>query len=346
MKRQMVGQSVMGMLILGCLAGSAGPVQAQEAFQKAIRVASPSVVSIVSVARGLFTQERQVLVGSGVVLADDGYVVTCASTLGESPRPTVMLGDGSMIPARVVSTDAKADLAMLRVKRDGLHPIAVSAGKLPGVGQWVVIIGNPFGLARTRTDPLSASVGVVSAVRPVHAQGFGYTDPVILTDVTLNPGSSGGAVVDLEGRLLGISSCVLTSKSTNTELSFAVPVSAAMKLLEEARLAETRKTEPVPTPPKMPEGGYLGAYILDESTGTKGGYIQKVVPDSPADKAGLAEGDLVTAVNGTRISSGRELVQQLDRLGVGSRVEFTVLRNKTELKISTTLTAAPRPVLK
>jgi S1-C subfamily serine protease len=342
----MVGKLVMGMLVPAYLAGLAGSLEAQEAFQKAIRVASPSVVSIVSVGRGLFTQERQVLVASGVVLAEDGYVVTCGSRLGASPRLSVMLGDGSMTPARVVSTDGKADLAMLRVKRDGLHPIAVAGDRLPGVGQWLVIIGNPFGLARTRTDPLSASVGVVSAVRPVHEQGFDYTDPVILTDVTLNPGSSGGAMVDLEGRLVGISSPVLTSKSTNTELSFAVPASVAMKLLREARLAEGRKPEPVPTPPKTPEGGYLGAYILDENTGTKGGYIQKVVPDSPADKAGLAEGDLVTAINGTRVSNGHELVQHLDRLGVGARVELTVLRNKAELKVGTTLTAVPRPVLK
>ncbi|GAH86875.1 unnamed protein product, partial [marine sediment metagenome] len=191
MKTRPSRQLARRVMVTAFLLAVAVPVQGQEAFRKAIRTALPSVVKIASGRRSLFRRRTEFMAASGVVVSADGYIVSCASVLGKSRRVTVTLPDGSKTSARIVRTDASADLVILRVSRKGLRPITMHTAGLPGVGQWVVTIGNPFGLARTRTDSLSASVGVVSAVRPVTARDFTYTDPVVLTDIAVNPGGSG-----------------------------------------------------------------------------------------------------------------------------------------------------------
>ena len=327
-------------LLISALAVAA-PAWSENAFRKAIRTASPSVVKIVSNLPASFGGGRGFPYGSGVVLHSDGYIVTTGRpTAGVALRLNVVLPDGSRHAAKVVKTDAGSGLTLLKAACTGLRPITLRLDQPPRAGQWVVTIGNPFGLSRTRTDPLSASVGVISAFRKLSAKGFSYPKPVILTDVTLNPGGQGGAMVDLEGRLVGVCGRVLTSTRTNTQLSYAVPAADAAAML--ADVLKPRAPRPVPEEDR----GYLGAYILDEGTGTKGAYIDKVVPGSPAGKAGLAAGDLVVAIDGKGISNGRELVTQLDGLSVGARVEMTVSRDKAEMKITVTLGRVPRPVLK
>lgn len=329
----------LGAVLAGLLLLPAAPARGDNAFQKAIRLALPSVVRIETETRSIFTRRLRGMVASGVVLTSDGYIVTCASVLGRSPRLSVHLSSGDKLPARIVRTDAKADLALLKVDRTGLAAIRFRTGEPPNVGHWVIAIGNPFGLAQTRTDPLSASIGVVSALRPIKARTFSYDDPVILTDISINPGASGGAVVDLEGRLVGVAGRVVTSSRTNTELSFAVPASVVKDLLNKAR-------EAAPPPETNGRTGYLGAYILDETESTKGAWIQRVVPGSPADKAGLSETDLVTALDGVAVTNGRRLIEQLEQKAVGTRIEMTVLRDKAEVKITVTLGRPARAVLK
>ncbi len=347
MKNRLCTQFAVG-LVISALAAPAAPVWAENPFQKAVRVASPSVVKIVTSTRTLFTAGREIPYGSGVIVHRDGYIVTAASRFSATSRLSVVLPDGSKHAARRVKTDVKSRLVILKIKSTGLRSIEIHRDGPPRVGQWVIAIGNPFGLARARTDLLSASVGVVSAFRKLEARRFDYDGPLILTDITLNPGGQGGAMVNLGGRLLGICGRTVTSTRTNTQLSYAVPASEVVKLLDEVLEAERRGGTPAPTPKPPADGrrGYLGAYILDDAVGTKGAYIDKVVPDSPADKAGLAVGDLVTAVGGKRVSNGRELIKQLDRLTVGARVELTVTREKAKLKIIVTLGKTPRPVLK
>lgn len=345
MKNRLCGPFVLGLLISGV---TAAPVCAENRFQKVVRGASPSVVKVVTRTRTLFTARREIPYGSGVIVHRDGYVVTMAPRFSGGFPLSVVLPDGSKHTAQRVRADVKSGLVMLKIKRTGLEPIEVHREGPPRVGQWVLTIGNPFGLARARTDALSASVGVVSAFRRLEARGFQYDRPVVLTDITLNPGGEGSAMVNLEGRLLGICGRTVTSTRTNTQLSYAVPASEVVKLLDEVLEAERRGAVPPPTPrpPADLKRGYVGAYILDDAVGTKGAYIDKVVPGSPADKAGLRTGDLVIALDGNGISNGRELIERLDRLTVGARVELTLRREKGELKITVTLGETPRPVLK
>ena len=314
---------------------------AQSRFTRTIQAASPSVVKIASSTRSLLGGRSRRTTNSGVIVTADGYIVTCSSTLGTSKTPEVTLQDGSTVTARIVKRNSTVDLALLKIDRTRLKAIPLNAGDLPRVGQWVVTIGNPFALARTKTDALSASVGVVSAVKRVRGARFRYTGPVIITDIIINPGASGGAMIDLEGRLIGVCGPLLLSSRSNTQLSFAIPVSAVRELLDDAC-----GVTPSAAAPGDPDRGYLGAYILDDPEGKQGAYIQKVVPGSPADAAGLREGDLVTAINHTKTPNGRRLIQALDALKSGDSARLVVRRNKVQTTLTAKLGRVSRPVLK
>ncbi len=337
---------------------SAAP-EATNPFADAIRTASPSVVKVTAATRSLAMGTVQVSIASGVVLSSDGLIATSLSALGQSKRPTVMLADGSQVVAAIVATDPKMDIAILKITAPGLRALEFSTST-PRVGQWVIGIGNPFGLSQTRTDPLSVTVGVISAIHPIQAADYSYGGPLIVSDVIINPGANGGALVDLDGRLVGLCIKEIRSKATNTELSVAVPAGDLSPLLDMARKtspapAETEiaparppdnTTAPLPVPARPTPSGYLGAYIIDDAKATTGAYVEHVVPGSPAADAGLKEGDVVTTFNGKQVPNGRQLLQQLDPLVVGARVEMTVLRDKKEVKIAATLTRTPRSVLK
>jgi serine protease Do len=337
---------------------------AQNDFSKAVELASPAVVKVYVTPPTVFAGGRQVYVASGVILSPDGYVVTAASSLGNARDFSVQLSDGTRHSAAMAKLDRAADLAFLKIAGRDLPTIARSDAP-PRVGQWVVTVGNPFGLSRGRTDPMSASVGVVSSVRKLDAVGYSFARPVIVTDVLMNLGGAGSAMLDADGKLLGICGRTLTSKRTNTEISFAVPVSAVDELLARIKAPATTPTPapvpvpvpvPVPTPQPVPapqptpgtsaEPGYLGAFILDDDQAIKGAYIQRVVPGSPADRAGLAKDDVVVEINGAAVINGRHLIAALDDLKVGDAVTLTVIREDARVKLIATLGRVPRPVLK
>lgn len=357
--------NILAILLCAALVAAAGALHAANPFQLAIRESSPSVVKVSVMARTTMTRTTLAMVASGVFLSDDGFLATSASAIGQARRAVVTLPDGTQVMADVLKTDVKLDLAILKAASPG-HAIQVSP-TTPFTGQWVVAIGNPFGLSQSRTDALSASVGVVSGVQAVEAADYSYAGPVILSDIIVNPGSSGGALVDLAGKLVGVCGRVITEKKTNSQISFAVPVAQVMALLVEARKAAPLLPTPAPTPTPVPtptptpapaptptpapalkphDSGYLGAYIIDDALGTRGAYIERIVPGSPAEDAGLQDGDIITAVNGKTVANGAQFLAATDSLGVGARVDLTVLRDKDEIRISVTLSKAPKSVLK
>jgi serine protease Do len=335
-------------VLLACILSPAmaASLHPENAFRKAIDAASPSVVRISASTRTVSGVWVNVPCASGVVLTEDGYVATCASALGNARRLTVTLPDGSTASPRVVLAKPGPDIAILKISHEGLKPVTMAADDSPRVGRWVLAIGDPFGLSRTRTDALSTSVGVVSAVKPIDAEAFRYSDPVILTDIVVNPGMTGGAMVDLDGRLIGICGPIVTGRRTNTLLSFAVPASIVRKLLEEARLAQEQKAGPVPAREKPARPGYLGVHVLDEEQANDGASIDGVVAGSPAEKAGLAAGDRVTEINGVRVLNGRQLIRALDELAPGAQARLTAVRNGEERRIEATLAEVPHPAPK
>lgn len=349
------------------------PVQAEQEsvagfdFKSVISGVAPSVVRVYaegSLRAGL----RMVKVtrqASGVVLSADGFVVTQNSIIIDPARVFIRTTSDDKVPAKVVLRDPDADLVFLKVETPGLKPIPL--GKLDQVlpGQTVLHIGNAFGLAQGKNDELSVNHGVVNSIHPMDPSGKGYSGKIIQTDAGFNPGGYGGALVNLKGELIGIAAPVVTSRRTNTEINFAIPVDEVEHRLQQARhdLANppkppTPKPAPAPKPapspdvkpaPEPPQGknpGYLGAYLLEDSEGTRGAYVDKVVPGSPAELAGLKSGDLITAVDSRPVKNGGDFIDSLDKGVEGQVLKLTVERQGVRVDIEVKLGKVPQRVLR
>jgi S1-C subfamily serine protease len=193
-------------------------------------------------------------VGAGVILSADGVIVTHIGNVVGVEEPMVLLSDGRRLPATVVGTDSETELAVLRVSAAGLPTLRFADSAKVRPGQWVLAIGNPFDVAREADEELSANLGVITAYSQVRAAGFKYQGFVFLTDAQINPGSYGGALVDLNGLLVALNGRVVTSQDTNTQMAVAIPVNdvlpAVVRVLKNPATAPaTAATRPATTRP-------------------------------------------------------------------------------------------------
>ena len=198
-------------------------------------------------------------VGAGVILTADGVVVTHVSNVTGVEHPTVVLEDGRRFEAEVLGTDAETELALLRIPAKGLPALRIADSADVRPGQWVLAIGNPFGVARGSEEHLSANLGVITACSRVRAAGFKYRGYVFLTDAQINPGSYGGALVDLDGLLVALNGRVVKNEDTGTEMAVAIPVNdvmpAVVRILKSARKGPATRpaaTKPMSTRPDRP----------------------------------------------------------------------------------------------
>jgi len=256
--------------------------------------------------------------GSGVIVdARHGYILTNAHVVDHANSITVTLQDGRNLKARVVGTDVPSDIAVVKVAAHGLEQIRFGDSARLSVGDFVVAIGNPFGL------PHSVTSGIVSGLK---RSGFSPDDfeSYIQTDASINPGNSGGALVDLRGDLVGINTAILSASGDNIGIGFAIPVNTARRVMQQliAYGAVDR--------------GQLGLNIyavtreMARSLGLRkatGGLVSQVVPGSPADKAGIRAGDVVTAIAGHHIESNTDLRDAIGLLRVGDPVTVDLLRD-------------------
>ncbi len=381
-----IGLAVAVVVLPACLSGRqawAGFVGARTAadsldFKTTIARVTPSVVRVYA-KRVLRRGNRRIqLLGqaSGVLLSSDGWVVTQNSIIGDVNLVHVRSADDVPIPAKVVLRDSSSGLAFLKVdltttlsagqaglprEAGVLKPVTMGNSDLVRPGHGVLHVGNPFGLARGKNARLSVNHGVVTSVHVPDVPGQGYKGKVIHTDAGFNPGGYGGALVNLKGELIGVAVAVKTSRRTNTEISFAIPVNEVKKLLADARRKAARPvasaTKPKPESTKRPDidhpmrqagvvPGYLGAYMLDESTGTRGAYIDRVIPGSPADVAGLRTEDLVVAADSKPLRNGNDLLKLLVGATEGQILKLTVERDGIRLEIEVKLGKVPRRVLR
>lgn len=288
--------------------------------------------------------------GSGVILDEQGHVLTnnhVVSGAGPDPQITVTLSDGATYDATVAGTDPSTDLAVLTIADPpkDIDPITVGSSKDLQVGDPVMAAGNPLGLAGTVTT------GIVSALdRPVSTarseggqspsaqQGQPVVTAAIQTSAAINPGNSGGALVDASGRLVGINSSIATvgasGQSGNIGIGFAIPVDEATWIAEQ--LIEDGEAE----------HAFLGVVPADgtakEGSAThSGAEIRSVSDGSPADEAGLAEGDLVVAIGDSRVTGAESLVGLVRARQIDSQVPLTVIRDGERMTIDVTLGTAP-----
>lgn len=270
--------------------------------------------------------QPQISAGSGVIVdAKLGHVLTNHHVIKDARQIVVTLKDGRQIEARLLGSDAGTDIALLKVEAEKLTAIGFADSDRLRVGDYVLAIGNPFGIGQTVTS------GIVSALGRTGLSMEGYED-FIQTDASINPGNSGGALVNLRGELVGINTAIIGPSGGNVGIGFAVPSSMARAVMSQlARYGEVRRGRiGLTTQEITPElAKVLGL------TPNQGAVVVEVAPDSPAAKVGLKRGDVVVAVNGRGVRGSSDLRNQIGLMAVGEDVEFKVLRDGRELVFKT-----------
>ncbi len=270
--------------------------------------------------------------GSGSIISADGYIITNAHVIENAGEIYVRLKDRREFPAKIVGRDSGTDLALLKIDAKDLPFLTYADSNKIKVGEWVLAIGSPYGFENTLT------VGVISATG--RSLGNEHYVPFIQTDAAINPGNSGGPLLNLKGELIGINSEIISESGSFAGLSFAVPSDVVKNVI--AQLKETGSVS----------RGWLGLAFQDldrnlaESFGlssVKGALISKVVPDSPASKAGMKPGDVITEFNGQDIIRATDLPPIVGVLPLNSQVPIKVIRQKKEVALSVTITKYVQP---
>jgi serine protease Do len=277
---------------------------------------------------------RQQGLGSGVIVTKDGYILTNSHVVENADEVKVQMGEaGEEFTAKVVGTDPKTDIAVLKIdaKDRSLPALTVADSEQIEVGDVVLAVGNPFGIGQTVT------MGIVSATGRA-TLGMEYED-FIQTDAAINPGNSGGALVDAHGRLVGINTAILSRTGGNQGIGFAVPMNLARyvmeNLIEHGRVIR----------------GYMGVNIqnitpaLAEKFGlesSEGALVAEVTKGSPAEKAGLQNGDVIVELNGRPVRDSRNLKLQAAQIAPGKEVPVKISRDGRERELTVTLKEFPQ----
>lgn len=276
-------------------------------------------------------ERRRTGQASGFIVSQDGYVLTNHHVIDGADKISIKMGDGRMFEGvEVKGSDAKADVALLKIKDvQGLPYLEFGNSDDLFVGEWVVAIGNPFGLTETLT------VGVVSAKgRKVSRPGEDVYQDFIQTDAAINPGNSGGPLLNLDAKVVGINSAIISGTGGYMGVGLAVPINMAVLIKDQ--LIATGKVE----------RGYLGVSMQDMTPelaeyfnleSRKGVMVMGVEKDSPAEKAGLRKDDIIIRVNGRNISDGNEIRNIIGFTAPGAEVDVVVIRNGKERVIKVTV---------
>ncbi len=292
--------------------------------------------------RGLFSQEVQGK-GSGVIISTDGYIVTNNHVvrIGSdiARNITVTLSDGRVFRARVLGTDARNDIALLKVDAKNLPAAQLGDSDRLQVGDWVIAVGNPFGFESTVT------AGIVSALNRSVGGLRGLPDNLIQTDAAINQGNSGGALADSRGRLVGINTAIFTPSGGNVGIGFAIPINQVREVVKEIltygsigiawigigyrSIADKEIRD------------YLSFWFPDIRFPENGLIVQRVWRNSPASHAGIEPGDVLLELNGRPLRAIEQLEQFMRRARPGDRVRFKVWRFGRVLDIEVVLGTAP-----
>jgi serine protease Do len=289
---------------------------------------------------------KQQASGSGFIVKDDGYIITNYHVVGKADKIEVTLADGRKFRAKPVGTDPETDLAVIKIDASGLPTAVLGDSDSIEQGDWVLAIGSPFGLQQTLT------AGIISATSRQlpgsRESGVSQLDRYIQTDASINPGNSGGPLVNMSGEVVGINTLIYSpsggfgafGQGGNVGIGFAIPSNQARQIY--GQLIKSGKVT----------RGYLGVFVkdLDQATARDlgvepggGALISDITdPDSPAAKAGLRSGDVVTAIDGTAVKGASELTEAVVTLAVGHSARIDYIRSGQHL--STSVVLAERPL--
>lgn len=312
---------------------------AEAVAQKAL----PSVVNInvytasQSQAQGFMrsssTQEyTQSSLGSGVILSDDGYILTNYHVI-EGADKLQVVASGGECEAKVVGTDPSSDLAVIKIEASGLPAVEIGSSSDLVTGEWVMAVGSPFGLEQ------SVSTGIVSAVSRSSSSLYSseseaiYTN-MIQTDAAINPGNSGGALVDKNGKLIGINTLIASTSGSSSGVGFAIPVDYAMKIAEQIIAGQTPSHAQLGVSLTTVNSSVAARYNLPVS---EGAYVTRVTSNSGASKAGIAEGDIITKVGDSKVTSASDLIIAVRSHNPGDTVSVTFNRSGSEQTVDVVL---------
>ncbi len=271
--------------------------------------------------------------GSGFIISSNGYILTNNHVVRNAKEIIVTLSNGKRYKAKVVGTDPTADIAVIKIKAKNLPTLPLGDSDKLQVGEWVIAIGNPYGLSHTVT------VGVVSALgRTIREEG-GYFGNFIQTDAAINPGNSGGPLLNIKGEVVGINTAIIPYAQG---IGFAIPINTAKKIMKD--LIKYGKVE----------RGWLGVWIQQLSPSlikafklpkdTKGVLIADVMPNSPAEKAGIKRGDIITKVNDKVVESPGQLQIAIRSHKAGEVVRITLIRNRRNITLNVKLGSIPQKI--
>ncbi len=268
--------------------------------------------------------------GSGFVISQDGFVITNHHVVKDADEIVVRLQDRRELVAKVVGSDKRSDIALLKIDATNLPVVRLGNSDKMKVGEWVLAIGSPFGFEH------SVTAGIVSAKgRSLPSDNY---VPFIQTDVAINPGNSGGPLFNMDGEVVGVNSQIYSRTGGFMGLSFAIPIEVAMKVSDQLK-AEGKVSR-----------GWLGVQIQDvtrelaESFGMKkpqGALVSKILPKSPAQEAGLQIGDIITEYNKTEITTSSSLPPLVGMTKIGETANMTVLRQGTVKELKVKIGALP-----
>ena len=262
--------------------------------------------------------------GSGVIISQDGYIVTNSHVISKADNIIVMLNDGRKATAKVIGNDVESDLAVIKVDLTGLKPLGFREQSTQ-VGDVVLAIGNPFGVGQTVTQ------GIISATGRT-GLGINTVEDFIQTDAAINPGNSGGALVDAYGQLVGINTAIFSRSGGSMGIGFAIPTEI-VKLVMNGIIKDGKVHR-----------GWLGIELQSSmkdptklSDDTQGVEVMNVMRDGPAAKAGLQKGDIITAMDNKPVNDANTLIQLVARKAPNSVVNLQVMRNKAQSSVNVTL---------
>ena len=262
--------------------------------------------------------------GSGVIISQDGYIVTNSHVISKADNIIVMLNDGRKATAKVIGNDVESDLAVIKVDLTGLKPLGFREQSTQ-VGDVVLAIGNPFGVGQTVTQ------GIISATGRTDL-GINTVEDFIQTDAAINPGNSGGALVDAYGQLVGINTAIFSRSGGSMGIGFAIPTEI-VKLVMNGIIKDGKVHR-----------GWLGIELQSSmkdptklSDDTQGVEVMNVMRDGPAAKAGLQKGDIITAMDNKPVNDANTLIQMVARKAPNSVVNLQVMRNKVPSSVNVTL---------
>jgi len=280
--------------------------------------------------------------GSGVIISDDGYIVTNNHVVDKADKIDVVLPDKRSLSAKVIGTDANTDLALLKIEGSGFPVVKLGNSDDVRVGEWVLAIGYPFALNTTVTAGIVSAkgrqIGILDqGIEPGEdgrPQARTAIESFIQTDAAINRGNSGGALVNTKGELIGVNAAIASQSGSYEGYGFAIPINLAKKVLNDFKqFGSVRR-------------GYIGINFtgLDAEQAKRLGvkeinglYVNEVIPGGGAAQAGLKEGDIITKVEGNTIISPADLQERIGRLGPGDKVQLSYLRDGKTLSANVTL---------